>query len=47
MELRASHYANQIQELIDRGIALDTTSLDMALSYPLSCASPGYEKRIH
>ena len=34
MELRASHYANQIQELIDRGIALDTTSLDMALSYP-------------
>jgi len=34
MELRASHYSNQIQELIDRGIALDTTSLDMALSYP-------------
>jgi EAL domain-containing protein (putative c-di-GMP-specific phosphodiesterase class I)/GGDEF domain-containing protein len=34
MELRPSHYSNQIQELIDRGIALDTTSLDMALSYP-------------
>ena len=34
MELRPSHYANQIQELIDRGIALDTTSLEMALSYP-------------
>lgn len=34
MELRPSHYATQIQELIDRGIALDTTSLDMALSYP-------------
>lgn len=34
MELRPSHYANQIQELIDIGIALDTTSLDMALSYP-------------
>ena len=34
MELRASHYSNQIQELIDCGIALDTTSLEMALSYP-------------
>jgi EAL domain-containing protein (putative c-di-GMP-specific phosphodiesterase class I) len=34
MELRPSHYANQIQELIDLGIALDTTSLEMALSYP-------------
>ena len=34
MELRPSHYATQIQELIDHGIALDTTSLDMALSYP-------------
>ena len=34
MELRPSHYASQIQELIDRGIALDTNSLEMALSYP-------------
>ncbi|MDY0075384.1 MAG: diguanylate cyclase [Acholeplasmataceae bacterium] len=34
MDLRPSHYANQIQELIDRGISLDTTSLDMALAYP-------------
>ncbi|MBE0700865.1 MAG: EAL domain-containing protein, partial [Acholeplasmataceae bacterium] len=34
MDLRASHYATQIQELIDHGIGLDTTSLDMALVYP-------------
>lgn len=34
MDLRAHHYAGQIQELIDAGISLDTTSLDMALSYP-------------
>lgn len=34
MDLRANHYATQIQELIDRGISLDTTSLEMALSYP-------------
>ena len=34
MELRANQYAPQIQELIDHGIALDTTSLEMALSYP-------------
>ncbi|TNF08684.1 MAG: GGDEF domain-containing protein, partial [Bacillota bacterium] len=34
MDLRASHYAPQIQELIDHGISLDTTSLDMALNYP-------------
>jgi len=36
MDLRASHYATQIQELIDHGISLDTTSLDMALSYPFN-----------
>ncbi len=36
MDLRANHYATQIQELIDRGISLDTTSLDMALSYPFN-----------
>jgi EAL domain-containing protein (putative c-di-GMP-specific phosphodiesterase class I)/GGDEF domain-containing protein len=34
MDLRASHYSTQIQELIDHGISLDTTSLEMALSYP-------------
>ena len=34
MDLRASHYAQQIQELIDHGIGIDTTSLDMALNYP-------------
>jgi EAL domain-containing protein (putative c-di-GMP-specific phosphodiesterase class I) len=34
MDLRASHYAPQIQELVDHGIGLDTTSLDMALNYP-------------
>ena len=34
MDLRANHYAPQIQELIDSGIGLDTTSLDMALNYP-------------
>ena len=34
MDLRASHYAPQIQELIDHGISLDTTSLEMALHYP-------------
>ncbi len=34
MDLRPSHYAAQIQELIDSGIALDTNSLEMALSYP-------------
>jgi len=33
MELRGNQYASQIQELIDHGIALDTTSLDMALNY--------------
>lgn len=36
MNLRASHYANQIQELLDHGFSLDTTSLDMALSYPFN-----------
>ncbi|MBU1141545.1 MAG: GGDEF domain-containing protein [Firmicutes bacterium] len=36
MDLRANHYATQIQELIDHGISLDTTSLDMALSYPFN-----------
>ncbi len=36
MELRANHYSNQIQELIDHGISLDTTSLEMALSYPFN-----------
>jgi EAL domain-containing protein (putative c-di-GMP-specific phosphodiesterase class I)/GGDEF domain-containing protein len=34
MELRPSHYATQIQELIDHGISLDTTSVNMALNYP-------------
>ncbi|MEF3692639.1 MAG: EAL domain-containing protein [Acholeplasmataceae bacterium] len=34
MELRPNHYAPQIQELIDHAIALDTTSLEMALNYP-------------
>lgn len=34
MELRSGQFAAQIQELIDHGIALDSTSLDMALSYP-------------
>lgn len=34
MDLRANQYQNQIQELIDRGISIDTTSVDMALIYP-------------
>ncbi len=34
MDIRANHYAPQIQELIDLGIGIDTTSLDMALNYP-------------
>ena len=34
MELRPNHYAPQIMELIDHSIALDTTSLEMALNYP-------------
>ena len=33
MELKGNQYQSQIQELIDHGIALDTTSLDMALGY--------------
>lgn len=33
-ELKGNQYATQIQELIDHGIALDTTSLEMALNYP-------------
>jgi EAL domain-containing protein (putative c-di-GMP-specific phosphodiesterase class I)/GGDEF domain-containing protein len=33
MEIRSA-YAQQLQELIDSGIGLDTTSLDMALHYP-------------
>jgi EAL domain-containing protein (putative c-di-GMP-specific phosphodiesterase class I) len=33
MELRANQYQNQIQELIDHGISIDTTSIDMALVY--------------
>ncbi len=36
MDLRANHYQEQIQELIDHGISLDTTSLEMALSYPFN-----------
>ena len=36
MDLRANHYQAQIQELIDHGISLDTTSLEMALSYPFN-----------
>ncbi|PKK97186.1 MAG: hypothetical protein CVV58_02570 [Tenericutes bacterium HGW-Tenericutes-3] len=36
MDLRAKHYQAQIQELIDHGISLDTTSLEMALSYPFN-----------
>ncbi len=35
MDLRAKHYMTQIQELIDHGITLDTTSVDNAVSYPL------------
>ncbi len=34
MDLRPNHYATQIQELIDHGISLDTTSVNMALNYP-------------
>ncbi len=34
MDLRLNHYATQIQELIDHGISLDTTSVNMALNYP-------------
>ena len=34
MDLRANQYATQIQELIDHGISIDTTSIDMALVYP-------------
>lgn len=34
MDLRPNHYATQIQELIDHGVSLDTTSVNMALSYP-------------
>lgn len=34
MDLRPKHYATQIQELIDQGISLDTTSVQMALNYP-------------
>ena len=36
MDLRANHYATQIQELIDHGISLDTTSVNMALNYPFN-----------
>ncbi|MFA6800478.1 MAG: EAL domain-containing protein [Acholeplasmataceae bacterium] len=34
MDLRPKVYATQIQELIDAGITLDTTSLDTAIHYP-------------
>lgn len=34
MQLRAKHYQGQIQELIDHGMSVDTTSVDNALIYP-------------
>ncbi|TVP85197.1 MAG: GGDEF domain-containing protein [Acholeplasmataceae bacterium] len=44
MDIRASHYATQIQELIDHGISLDTTSLDMALAYPFHALHVEHKK---
>jgi EAL domain-containing protein (putative c-di-GMP-specific phosphodiesterase class I)/GGDEF domain-containing protein len=44
MELRANQYASQIQELIDHGISLDTTSVDMALYYPFHALHIEYRK---
>jgi len=44
MDLRANHYQSQIQELIDHGISLDTTSIDMALSYPFHAVHLDYKK---
>ncbi|MFP4186907.1 MAG: EAL domain-containing protein [Acholeplasmataceae bacterium] len=46
MELRPNQYATQIQELIDHGISLDTTSLEMALAYPFHALHIGYPKGI-
>lgn len=36
MQLRAKHYQGQIQELIDHGMSIDTTSVDNAIAYPLN-----------
>ena len=44
MDIRASHYATQIQELIDHGISLDTTSLEMALAYPFHALHVEHKK---
>jgi EAL domain-containing protein (putative c-di-GMP-specific phosphodiesterase class I)/GGDEF domain-containing protein len=44
MDLRANQYSAQIQELIDHGISLDTTSVDMALYYPFHALHMEYRK---
>jgi EAL domain-containing protein (putative c-di-GMP-specific phosphodiesterase class I)/GGDEF domain-containing protein len=36
MDVHPKHYITQIQELLDQGIALDTTSVDMAIHYPFN-----------
>lgn len=36
MDVHSKHYMTHIQELIDQGIALDTTSIDMAINYPFN-----------
>ncbi len=36
INVKSSHYLANIQELIDHGLSLDTTSLEMALSYPFN-----------
>lgn len=46
MELKPNQYATQIQELIDYGISLDTTSLEMALAYPFHALHVKYPKGI-
>lgn len=44
MDLRTNQYSTQIQELIDHGISLDTTSVDMALLYPFHALHLDYRK---
>ena len=36
MDLRPKHFASQINELIDKGITLDTTSIEVAIHYPFN-----------
>jgi EAL domain-containing protein (putative c-di-GMP-specific phosphodiesterase class I)/GGDEF domain-containing protein len=44
MDIRANQYATQIKELIDFGISLDTTSIDMTLAYPFHALHLDYKK---